>query len=258
MADPEAEIDVPEAAGLDLQQRAAAAIEAEARRQAEAAERQLSQLQSDQESTAALVGAGIVPFPGQDPGTGVIADDQPVPSLTCPVARPRPCCWKHCGSRKWSAVVVPSAPSRSCCPTGTPKRRWPRAPQPREGHLFGPLRPHSRPYPRPKLRCHLPPGSPRKTPLRRPENFSNCSPNSTTGNGPLPGRLRRRRPLFQQHNPRRKRPSSTGLPIPTVGTASMKDRSSRPFWSPSSAASFPVRSSPTCRSPSIPPTANAS
>ena len=81
---PEAEIDVPEAAGLDLQQRVAAAIEAEARRQAEAAERQLSQLQSEQESTAALVGAGIVPFPGQDPGTGVIADDQPVPFVDVP------------------------------------------------------------------------------------------------------------------------------------------------------------------------------
>ena len=81
---PEAEIDVPEAAGLDLQQRAAAAIEAEARRQAEAAERQLAQLQSEQESTAALVGAGIVPFPGQDPGTGVIADDQPVPFVDVP------------------------------------------------------------------------------------------------------------------------------------------------------------------------------
>ena len=81
---PEAEIDVPEAAGLDLQQRAAAAIAAEARRQAEAAERQLAQLQSDQESTAALLGAGIVPFPGQDPGTGVIADDQPVPFVDVP------------------------------------------------------------------------------------------------------------------------------------------------------------------------------
>ena len=81
---PEAEIDVPEAAGLDLQQRAAAAIAAEARRQAEAAERQLAQLQSDQESTAALLGAGIVPFPGQDPGTGVIVDDQPGPFVDVP------------------------------------------------------------------------------------------------------------------------------------------------------------------------------
>ena len=73
---PEAEIDVPEAAGFDLQQRAAAAIEAEARRQAEllsqqatAAERQLAELQNEQESTAALLGAGIVGLPGQDPGT---------------------------------------------------------------------------------------------------------------------------------------------------------------------------------------------
>ena len=83
---PEAEIDVPEAAGFDLQQRAAAAIAAEARRQAEqlrqqatAAERQLAQLQNEQESTAALLGAGIVGLPGQDPGTGLLADDQPVP-----------------------------------------------------------------------------------------------------------------------------------------------------------------------------------
>ena len=83
---PEAEIDVPEAAGFDLQQRAQAAIEAEARRQAEllsqqatAAERQLAELQNEQESTAALLGAGIVGLPGQDPGTGLFADDQAVP-----------------------------------------------------------------------------------------------------------------------------------------------------------------------------------
>ena len=83
---PEAEIEVPEAAGFDLQQRAAAAIEAEARRQAEqlqqqaaAAERQLAQLQSEQESAAAILGAGIVPLPGQDPATGFPPDDQSVP-----------------------------------------------------------------------------------------------------------------------------------------------------------------------------------
>ena len=83
---PEAEIEVPEAAGFDLQQRAAAAIAAEARRQAEqlsqqadAAERQLAELQNEQESTTALLGAGIVGLPGQDPGTGLLADDQPVP-----------------------------------------------------------------------------------------------------------------------------------------------------------------------------------
>ena len=83
---PEAEIEVPEAAGFDLQQRAQAAIEAEARRQAgqlqqqaEAAERQLAQLQSEQESNAAILGAGFLPPSQQDPGTGELADDQPRP-----------------------------------------------------------------------------------------------------------------------------------------------------------------------------------
>ena len=79
-------IERPEAAGLGLQQRAQAAIEAEARRQAtqlrlqaDAAERQLAQLQGEQESNAALLSAGIVPFQGQDPGTGLLPGDQPVP-----------------------------------------------------------------------------------------------------------------------------------------------------------------------------------
>ena len=80
----DAEIEVPEAADLGLQQRAQAAIEAEARRQAaqlrlqaDAAERQLAQLQG--ESNAALLSAGIVPFQGQDPEAGLLPDDQPVP-----------------------------------------------------------------------------------------------------------------------------------------------------------------------------------
>ena len=84
--EPEAEIEVPEAAGFDLQQRAQAAIEAEARRQAgqlaqqaDAAERQLAQLQSEQESNAAILGAGIVPLPGQNPGGVLLPDDQAVP-----------------------------------------------------------------------------------------------------------------------------------------------------------------------------------
>ena len=84
--EPEAGIDVPEAAGFDLQQRAQAAIEAEARRQAEqirqqatAAERQWAQLQSEQESNAAILGAGIVPLPGQTPGGVLLPDDQAVP-----------------------------------------------------------------------------------------------------------------------------------------------------------------------------------
>ena len=84
--EPEAGIEVPEAAGFDLQQRAQAAIEAEARRQAgqlrqqaASAERQLAQLQSEQESNAAILGAGIVPLPGQDPGGVLLPDDQAVP-----------------------------------------------------------------------------------------------------------------------------------------------------------------------------------
>ena len=84
--EPGAEIEVPAAAGFDLQQRAQAAIEAEARRQAgqlrqqaASAERQLAQLQSEQESNAAILGAGIVPLPGQDPGGVLLADDQAVP-----------------------------------------------------------------------------------------------------------------------------------------------------------------------------------
>ncbi len=81
---PEAEIEVPEAAGFDLQQRAQAAIEAEARRQAgqleqqaEAAERQLAELQREQESNAAILGAGFLP-PSQQ-GPTPLPDDQPVP-----------------------------------------------------------------------------------------------------------------------------------------------------------------------------------
>ena len=82
----DAAIEVPEAADLGLQQRAQAAIEAEARRQAaqlrlqaDAAERQLAQLQGEQESNAALLGASIVPLPGQNPGGVLLPDDQPVP-----------------------------------------------------------------------------------------------------------------------------------------------------------------------------------
>ena len=83
--EPEAEIEVPEAAGFDLQQRAQAAIEAEARRQAgqlqqqaETAERQLAELQAAGE-TGAVSGTGFLPLPQQDPGTGLLPDDQPVP-----------------------------------------------------------------------------------------------------------------------------------------------------------------------------------
>ena len=82
----DAEIELPEAAGLGLQQRAQAAIEAEARRQADqlrlqadAAQRQLAQLQGEQESNAALLSASIGPFQAQDPEAGLLPDDQPVP-----------------------------------------------------------------------------------------------------------------------------------------------------------------------------------
>ena len=84
--DPAAEVAVPDAASFDLQQRAAQAIQAEAARQgaqarteAAAAERLLAQLQAQQETEAAILGAGIVPLPGQDPGSTLLPDNQPVP-----------------------------------------------------------------------------------------------------------------------------------------------------------------------------------
>ena len=188
----DAEIEVPEAADLGLQQRAQAAIEAEARRQAaqlrlqaDAAERQLAQLQGEQESNAALLSAGIVPLQGQDPEAGACFPTISLsPSAARPRApRPRRCCWKHCGSRKWSAAGAPCAPGRLCCPTGTPKRG--RTLPQRRGRK---CRTHFRGWHRPPRALPRPPFpvSQPKTPLRRPETFSNCSPNSTIGNGPLP------------------------------------------------------------------------
>ena len=86
----EAEIEVPEAASFDLQQRAQAAIEAEARRQAgqleqqaAAAERQLAGLQAAGE-TGAGSGAGFLLPSQQDPGTDLLPDDQPVPFVDVP------------------------------------------------------------------------------------------------------------------------------------------------------------------------------
>ena len=84
----EAEIEVPEAASFDLQQRAQAAIEAEARRQAgqlsqqaAAAERQLAGLQAAGEAGS---GAGFLLPSQQDPGTDLLPDDQPVPFVDVP------------------------------------------------------------------------------------------------------------------------------------------------------------------------------
>ncbi len=248
---PEAEIDVPEAAGFDLQQRAQAAIEAEARRQAEAAERQLAQLQNAQESTAAILGAGIVGLPGQGPGTGLIPDDQPVPFVDVPRSEAE-------------AVLLETLRLEEMERRRRSLRTEPlvlsyRNSEAAVAELPGTLsdRVQAAHAPRPPFRPSQP-----KSPFPQLENFSNYSPNSTTGIWPLPGGPRRRRParplLLHCCNPKRKRPSSTGRPIPTVGTVSMKDRFWRPFWSPSSVASFPVRSSPTYRSLSIPRTANGS
>ena len=86
----EAEIEVPEAASFDLQQRAQAAIEAEARRQAgqleqqaAAAERQLAGLQAAGEAGAGS-GAGFLLPSQQDPGTDLLPDDQPIPFVDVP------------------------------------------------------------------------------------------------------------------------------------------------------------------------------
>ena len=86
----EAEIEVPEAASFDLQQRAQAAIEAEVRRQAgqleqqaAAAERQLAGLQAAGEAGAGS-GAGFLLPSQQDPGTDLLPDDQPVPFVDVP------------------------------------------------------------------------------------------------------------------------------------------------------------------------------
>ena len=256
----EAEIDVPEAASFDLQQRAAAAIAAEARRQAEqlsqqaeAAERQLAQLQNEQESTAALLGAGIVGLPGQDPGTGSLADDQPVPFAG---DAPR---------TEAEAVLLETLRleemerrrrSLRTAPLVLSYRNSEAAVAELPGTLSGRV-----PAAQAPLAASSGRHSPR-APFPRPGSFSNCSPNSTTGNWPRQRSPRRRRPvrplLLHGWGPKRKRPSSTGRPIRTVGTVFMKDRFWRPFWSPSSVASFPVRSSPMCRSPSIPLTANGS
>ena len=152
---------------------------------------------------------------------------KPYPSLaTRPAPRPRRCCLKHCGSRKWSAAGAPCAPSRLCCPTGTPKRKRPRRVCCRKcrTHFPGCFRPPGPPrLPRPPF-----PPSPPKAPSRQPETSSHCSPNSTIGNWPLrrsPRRWRETLPCLSPGcSPRRKLPWPVGLPIRPVGTVFMKDR----------------------------------
>ena len=257
---PEAEIDVPEAAGFDLQQRAAAAIEAEARRQAEqlrqqatAAERQLAQLQNEQESTAALLGAGIVGFPGQNPGGVLLADDQAVPfggdaprteaeAVLLETLRLEEMERRRRSLR--TAPLVLSYRNSEAAGAELPGRLSGRLPAAQAPH--GRLTRRSQP----------------KAPFPRPGSFSNCSPNSTTGNWP------------RQRSPRRRRPARL-LPLARLGPEAetpVVDRPTDPDgWEriyegsfleavlvTSSVASFPVRSSPMCRSPSIPLTANGS
>ena len=268
----DAEIEVPEAADLGLQQRAQAAIEAEARRQAaqlrlqaDAAERQLAQLQGEQESNAALLSAGIVPLQGQDPEAGLLPDDQPVPfggqaprteaeAVLLETLR-----LEEMERRRRSLRTGPLVLSYRNSETGADATAAAGAQVP--DALSGWHRP-PRALPRPPFPVSQP-----KTPLRRPETFSNCSPNSTIGNGPLPGSPRWRRaarplPVWPLPLPscslKPKLPSPGCLPIRPVGTVFMKDRSWRPSWSHSSAATFPVRSSPTYRSLSIPRTVNGS
>ena len=82
--DPAATLAVPEAAGLDLQQRAQAAIAAEARRQAEVVERaaeagarRLEQLQAAEEAAGGLRAAGLATGPGQFTGDPTAETETP-------------------------------------------------------------------------------------------------------------------------------------------------------------------------------------
>ena len=82
--DPAATVEVPEAAGLDLQQRAQAAIAAEARRQAdvveraaEAGARRLEQLQAAEEAAGGLRVAGLATGSGQFTGDPTAETEAP-------------------------------------------------------------------------------------------------------------------------------------------------------------------------------------
>ena len=264
----DAEVERPEAAGLGLQQRAQAAIEAEARRQAgqlrlqaDAAERQLAQLQGEQESNAALLSAGIVPFQGQDPGTGLLPGDQPVPfggqaprteaeavlletlrleeiERRRRSLRTEPLVLSYRNSEAAVAEGANAGGALAELP-GTPPGRVPASQAPQAAS--------------PGVTAEGAVSTAGEflqllTELNDRELAATVQPAAA---GPAPS-------LARLGQPKPKHPSPAGLPIRLVGIGFMKDRFWRPFWSPSSAASFPVRSSPMCRSPSIPLTANGS
>ena len=234
--EPEAGIEVPEAAGFDLQQRAQAAIEAEARRQAgqlrqqaASAERQLAQLQSEQESNAAILGAGIVPLPGQDPGGVLLADDQAVPfagdaprteaeAVLLETLR-----LEEMERRRRSLRTGPLVLSYRNSDPGADATAAAGAqlPDTLSGLLqAAQVRPDSPGRPSRRHR--------RKRRLDGRRTSSHCSPNSMIGNWPLrpsPRRGRETLPcLSPGWGPRRKLPWPGGLPIRTVGTVFMKDR----------------------------------
>ena len=275
----DAEIEVPEAADLGLQQRAQAAIEAEARRQAaqlrlqaDAAERQLAQLQGEQESNAALLSAGIVPLPGQNPGGVLLPDDQPVPfggqaprteaeAVLLETLR-----LEEMERRRRSLRTEPLVLSyRNAYPEAAT------AAGPAAVGALSQLLPDSlsgllqaaQAAPQADL-----PGVTAENAVcdgRRLSRIAHRTQRSGTGRYRRSPRWRRAaRPLPVWPLPlpscslKPKLPSPGCLPIRPVGTVFMKDRSWRLSWSHSSAATFPVRSSPTYRSLSIPRTVNGS
>ena len=268
----DAEIEVPEAADLGLQQRAQAAIEAEARRQAgqlaqqaTAAERQLAQLQSEQESNAAILGAGIVPLPGQNPGGVLLPDDQAVPfagdaprteaeAVLLETLR-----LEEMERRRRSLRTGPLVLSYRNSETGADATAAAGAQVP--DTLSGLLQATgSAQTPQAALPAVTAENAVATagdflallTELNDRELAATAQPAPRAG-GPetLPC-------LLPSCSLKPKLPSPGCLPIRPVGTVFMKDRSWRPSWSHSSAATFPVRSSPTYRSLSIPRTVNGS
>ena len=126
---PEAEVDVPEAAGFDLQQRAPSRYRGRGAAASRAAPATGRHGRAPVGSTTKRTGIECGPiglraswgWPVKTPEPPPFPTINPFPSEALrPAARPRPCCWKHCGSRKWSADGVPFGPNRLCCPIATP------------------------------------------------------------------------------------------------------------------------------------------